>query len=1064
MGNYSLPRTAGKSQREHRRDTFQEVVALTANRQRRKSGTARKISAESKLLFEACERRLVLSAQLLMDVLGDQALDMHGSPAHGDIPITHLSSAPPPGAIPIDSHMEEAHQATGWNSVQSQYGLTGKGQTVAVIDSGIAWDHVALGEGYGPGYRVVGGWDFTEENDAQPYDDGPSGFHGSHVSGIIGSDDPTHSGVAPDVDFVALRVFNDVGQGQLSWVEKALEWVHTNRDTFENPITTVNLSLGTSWNADAIPSWATLEDELQALYNDGIVVTASAGNSFQTYNAPGLSYPAASSYVLPVASVDDDGAMSDFSQRNARVIAAPGSNITSTVPDHVFGRDGQIDDYSSASGTSMAAPYVAGASVLVRQAMEMIGLQDINLNTIADHLSDTADSFFDSTTGSSYDRLNLENAIDALIPSDDVGDTLGSGSTIALANSTVDGWINSIGDVDSYSFTADASGTLELEASSEWLESLSWTIQSGGSIIASGDDSLEAISLNAGQTYQLLVSSDAAIGTFAIDLDFNADPASDGGTGTPPVGGPTTDLGDVRHFEDNATAGTTYRAQATSDGTFTVQWTDTEAPHGALTVTTEGGTVQSDSTWSGNTLRVDVDVQAGQWVELAIPGSSSEQGALAIANVVNQSGSSLVVSGSINSDLIGLNLNDGVQLDFGAIRYQFESSVVDTISVQGNGGNDSISIVGSEQSDKVQLRPTGSTLSNSALNATFDSVEEISYSGGGGPDRVYLYDSDQDDTLIARPGEAQLNGVGYSFQVDNIDRIFIHATGGGQDFAYLYDSSGDDRLSVRPQFSSMSGDGFFNYVRGFERVYAYASAGGEDQANLYDSEGDDRFSTSGASASIVGPGFSSFTRSFEQVNAYADAGGSDLATLYGSGQQTNWQQGADYVSFREGGYDREARGFQNVESYIAGQPHSLASTHDTHYAPAAFVAQTATPAEPTVAQQHAPGIANAAPIANEQTAAPVESYPSTVQFADTSDISVGGRVDGDSLQRDATEPLIEQQVLESAQEIQDWLSHDEDHISETINRFYLPEEQLLENPELEQKLLDEVFKLHDELF
>src|SRR5689334_12870887 len=55
---------------------------------------------------------------------------------------------------------------TGLSTVQTAFGLTGIGQTVAVIDSGIAYDHPALGGGFGTSYRVVGGWDFTEENDA----------------------------------------------------------------------------------------------------------------------------------------------------------------------------------------------------------------------------------------------------------------------------------------------------------------------------------------------------------------------------------------------------------------------------------------------------------------------------------------------------------------------------------------------------------------------------------------------------------------------------------------------------------------------------------------------------------------------------------------------------------------------------------------------------------------------------------------------------------------------------------------------------------------------------------
>jgi hypothetical protein len=162
-------------------------------------------------------------------------------------------------------------------------------------------------------HRVVGGWDFAER-DADPYDDGPAGFHGTHVAGIVGASDRRYPGLAPDVDLVALRVFDDQGGGYFAWVEQALAWVHEHRFAFENPITTVNLSLGTEWNANSLPTWATLEDELKQLASDGILSAVAAGNSFQTMNVAGLSYPAVSSYVLPVASVDAQGNLSRFSQ------------------------------------------------------------------------------------------------------------------------------------------------------------------------------------------------------------------------------------------------------------------------------------------------------------------------------------------------------------------------------------------------------------------------------------------------------------------------------------------------------------------------------------------------------------------------------------------------------------------------------------------------------------------------------------------------------------------------------------------------------------------------------
>ena len=123
---------------------------------------------------------------------------------------------------------------------------------------------------------------------------------------------------------VSLRVFDDNGGGNLEWVEQALQWVHDNRNAFENPITTVNLSIGTNWNADNVPEAAQLEDEFAQLEADGIFVSVAAGNLFESFNAEGVSYPAASPFVVPVASHGSDGLLSDFSQRNDRVLVAPG--------------------------------------------------------------------------------------------------------------------------------------------------------------------------------------------------------------------------------------------------------------------------------------------------------------------------------------------------------------------------------------------------------------------------------------------------------------------------------------------------------------------------------------------------------------------------------------------------------------------------------------------------------------------------------------------------------------------------------------------------------------------
>jgi hypothetical protein len=448
-----------------------------------------------KTTIETLEERRVMSADPLGGLLGgslaqdEQAADLSGVPVlelhqpagfaeqSPDFWLDTTYGSFEEQLDQIEQTLASAHGVTGLTQVRQDYGFLGTGQTVAVIDSGIAWDHYALGGGFGADYRVVGGWDFTEENDADPYDDGPSGSHGTHVAGIVGGnpgDSSADTGVAPGVDLVGLRVFNDAGAGYFSWVENALEWVHQNRNSFENPITVVNLSLGTNWNADSVPSWAMLEDEFAQLEADGIFIAVSAGNGFATYNTPGLSYPAASSHVVPVMSVDDSGLLSYYSQRSDRSIAAPGRFIRSTVPDYAGNHNGATDDWASFSGTSMASPYVAGASVLVREAMEFVGYSNITQQTIYDHMIATADRFFDAATNAYYNRLNLANAIDALMPDDDFGSsmvdaydmgTLGGGAGgLAAATSSMEmaGLIGKLDDADYFTFTAAASGTVNL--------------------------------------------------------------------------------------------------------------------------------------------------------------------------------------------------------------------------------------------------------------------------------------------------------------------------------------------------------------------------------------------------------------------------------------------------------------------------------------------------------------------------------------------------------------------------------------------------------------------------
>ena len=881
--------------------------------------------------WEQCERRLALSAMPWMPwglgTLEAVCGAFQNDPSHAVDIVSNPSLAQPlePNIGPsIEQHLSEAHSQTGWNQVHSQFGLTGKGQTVAVIDSGIAFDHVALGKGYGPGYKVVGGWDFAE-NDARPYDDAPAGFHGTHVAGIIGANDGVHFGVAPNVDLVSLRVFTDAGKGELAWTESALKWVHENRNSFENPITTVNLSLGSAWNSSSVPSWATLEDELAQLQRDGIVVVASAGNSFQQYKTPGLSYPAASPYVIPVSSIDPNGQLSDFSQRDARSIAAPGRSIESTVPDYFYGKDGISNDWATASGTSMAAPYIAGASVLVREAMELVGIQNITSQSIYEHLRSTANSIWDSVTHQNYQSLNLDRAIESLLPLDNVGDSLATGQLATIQhNWQTNGWINSLADHDVYRLAPTQNGTVSVQLSSDYVDdSVFHLLQGNQDTALQVSNGRLSFSVLAGESLGLSIADQNSIGSYHLDWTFSASPS--GGDGTAGGGGtvpaiPTNvvDLGSVDALERSLSGSSRYMLTAEHTGLLTVVVDAGSQTSGTLQVlrpSVASGTL-TDSTVSDQQWRIDLNVTEGQSIEFVLPDSTSHN--VHVVNLLQQQGNALTIYGTDSADNFKIDLSNGIVATVAGIAYQIDSKTTSTITMDGEQNNDTLTVIGSAQAEKAELRPGISTFESSQLSIRATHFENVHFLGGGGPDRAYLYDAETDDRLNIWPNKAELTGVGYAFTVDRIERIFVHAVQGGDDQAFVFDSVADDTLSVRPQFTSLGGAGYFNYVAGFERVFAYASAGGIDSATLYDSIGNDLFSTSGDSTSIVGPGFSTFARGFEHVEAFSTAGGVDRATVYApvGGKLTS---GADYVGMQDATRSSVARNFEHVETFIAGQ-------------------------------------------------------------------------------------------------------------------------------------------------
>lgn len=287
--------------------------------------------------------------------------------------------------------------ATSTSTVRAQSmwasGFEGAGQTVAILDSGVDGTHPAfagrmVGEACYSG--AVGGSQTLCPNlanaqiatgasspnrcmtlGAASSDDGC--YHGTHVAGTAAGRDLAAGirGVAPSANIIGVQVFSWVPSlsdilASDSDIISGLNYVYSLRFSFN--IAAVNLSLGGGLFTSTCDTRNTAMTSIFAnLRAAGIAPVVSTGNNGSTTS---ISYPACISHAVSVGSVTTVGdTRSSFSNTLASIttLMAPGDPIIAAVP---FGSDADPDNngYASLSGTSMAAPHVAGAFALLRGA------------------------------------------------------------------------------------------------------------------------------------------------------------------------------------------------------------------------------------------------------------------------------------------------------------------------------------------------------------------------------------------------------------------------------------------------------------------------------------------------------------------------------------------------------------------------------------------------------------------------------------------------------------------------------------------------------------------------
>jgi len=330
-----------------------------------------------------------------------------------------------------------------WDLKIGNLNLTGNGQAVCILDTGVDYTHPDLGGCNTSEFlarnclKIIGGWDFGD-NDFDPLD---HNGHGTHVAGIVAANGKI-KGMAPDSKIVAIKVFADNGDSTSNSIVDGIDWCVNHSAEFNISVISMSLGFTDQFGNSYLNStycdsdFPNTYDAVQSAVDKNISVVAASGNDAANGY---LGAPACLSNVISVGATYDENVsgtisypsvcndsnffldnITCFTNRNFLLkLLAPGAFINSTMPTYevcltnsscINSTNTYSENYDEMVGTSMATPMVSGAIAIIKQMLKLTR-QSETPSEIENILYNTGKQIYDSSSGLNFSRINVYDAI-----------------------------------------------------------------------------------------------------------------------------------------------------------------------------------------------------------------------------------------------------------------------------------------------------------------------------------------------------------------------------------------------------------------------------------------------------------------------------------------------------------------------------------------------------------------------------------------------------------------------------------------------------------------------------